>query len=114
MIKIGEKNCLFIDAHTHVWDRIHGTRLDGVPNVGLDCGKTRLGNDVIQFMPPPFSNSRSSIEIYETYMELCGVDKAVLLQTPCYGPQNEYLNEIIAKNPGKYVTVGVAHPQDKK
>lgn len=114
MIRIGNKDCLFIDAHTHVWDKIHGTRFNGVPNVGLDCGKTLLGDQVVQFMPPPFTNARSSIEIYETYMELSGVDKAVLLQTPCYGPQSEYLNEIIAKNPGKYVTVGVSNPQDKE
>ena len=113
MIRIGNKDCLFIDAHTHVWDKIHGTRFDGVPNTGLDCGKTLLGDKVIQFMPPPFTASRSSIEIYETYMETVGVDKAVLLQTPCYGPQDAYLNNIIARNPGKYVTVGVANPQDK-
>lgn len=114
MIHIGDKDCLFIEAHTHVWDKIHGTRFDGVPNIGLDCGKTKLGDEVIQFMPPSFKNSRSPFEVYETYMELSGVDKAVLLQTPCYGPQNEYINDIIAKNPGKFVTVGVPNPQDEK
>ena len=54
------------------------------------------------------------IEVLQTYEKLLGFDKAVLLQTPCYGEQYEYINEIIRKNPEKYVTVGIPNPQIKE
>ena len=114
MIKLRGKNMLFIEAHTHVWDRLHGRRFDTAANEPLTCGKTLIGGKVEQFLPPEFEDCRSSIEVLHAYEEYLGFDKAVLLQTPCYGEQYDYINEIMAQNPGRYATVGVPNPQDRK
>ncbi len=114
MITLRGKQMLFIEAHTHVWDKIFGRRFDNKPNSALNCGKTKLGNEILQFLPPEWNDVRSPFEVFETYADMFGFDKAVLLQTPCYGPQYEYINQIMWANPGKYATVGVPNPQDKK
>lgn len=112
MIKVREKSMLFIEAHAHVWNRLNGRRLDK-DLIGMTCGQIKVGDQIVQFLPPEFEDCRSSIEVFKLYEKLLGFDKVVLLQTPCYGPQYDYINEIIINNPDKYVTVGVPNPQDK-
>lgn len=114
MINVRGKDMLFIEAHGHVWDKIHGRRFDTATNTPLGYGKTLMGDKVIQFLPPEFVDCRCPIELMQAYEELFGFDKVVLLQTPCYGEQYEYINDIIAKNPDKYVTVGIPNPQIKE
>ena len=113
MIKLRGKDMLFIEAHTHIWDKLDGRRFDTMTNKPIRCGQTQIGDKVVQFLPPEWYDLRSPFEVYQLYEKRLGFDKAVLLQTPCYGPQYEYVNEVIAKHPGKYVTVGVPDPQDK-
>lgn len=114
MINVREKDMLLIEAHGHVWDKIHGRRFDTATNEPLNCGKTLIDGKVVQFLLPEFENCRCPIEVHEGYEQMLGFDKTVLLQTPCYGEQYEYINEIIRKHPDKYVSVGVPNPQDKK
>lgn len=114
MINVRGKEMLFIEAHGHVWDKIHGRRFDTASNIPLSCGKTEIAGKVEQFLPPEFEDCRCSIEVFQGYEKMLGFDKAVLLQTPCYGEQYEYINEILRKYPGRYVSVGVPNPQDKK
>lgn len=114
MINVRGKDMLLIEAHGHAWNRLHGRRLDTKKLVPLGNGKVKVGEEVIQFLPPEMRDCTCPIEVMQTYEELLGFDKVVLLQTPCYGPQYEYINSIIAENPDKYVTVGVPNPQDKK
>lgn len=114
MITVRGKQMLFIEAHTHVWDKLHGRRFDTMKNEPLSCGQTRIGDKIYQFLPPEWNDLRSPFEVYQVYEKKLGFDKAVLLQTPCYGVQYEYINDIMKKYPGKYATVGVPNPQDKK
>lgn len=114
MINVRGKDMLFIEAHGHVWDKIDGRRHDTQTNKGLSYGKTLMGGKEIQFLPPEFIDCRCPIELMKAYEEIYGFDKVVLLQTPCYGEQYEYINEIIAKEPDRYVTVGVPNPQIKE
>ncbi|RGY98581.1 amidohydrolase family protein [Clostridium sp. AM58-1XD] len=114
MIHVRGKDMLFIEAHGHVWEKLDGRRFDTMTNKALSWGQTKIGDEVIQFLPPEFADCSCQIEVLQRYEELLGFDKAVLLQTPCYGEQYEYINEIISKNPDKYVTVGIPNPQDKK
>lgn len=111
MIHVRGKDMLFIEAHGHVWEKLHGRRFDTETLVPVGYGRVRIGNEEIQFVPPEATDCSFRIEVLQTYEKLLGFDKAVLLQTPCYGEQYEYINEIIRKNPDKYVTVGIPNPQ---
>lgn len=113
MIHVRGKDMLLIEAHCHVWKKIHGRRLDTCSVTPLGCGRVAIGDKTIQFMPPEWEDCSCSIEVLQAYEKLLGFDKAVILQTPCYGEQYEYLNSILAKYPNKYATVGIPNPQDK-
>ncbi len=114
MITLRGKEMLFIEAHTHIWDRLHGRRFDTLVNQPLSYGRTEMGGKTYQFLPPEWADVRSSFEIFQLYESMLGFDKAVFLQTPCYGPQYEYINKIMAEHPGRYASVGVPNPQDKQ
>lgn len=114
MIHVRGKDMLFIEAHGHVWEKLHGRRFDTETVVPVGNGRVRIGDEEIQFVPPEMTDCSCRIEVLQTYEKLLGFDKAVLLQTPCYGEQYEYINEIIRKNPEKYVTVGIPNPQIKE
>lgn len=114
MIQVRGKDMLLIEAHGHVWDKIHGRRFDTAANTPLSYGKTKIGDEIVQFMPPEFADCRCPIEVVQGYEELFGIDKVVLLQTPCYGEQNDYINSVLKKYPGRYVSIGVSNPQDKR
>jgi len=113
MINVRGKDMMLIEAHCHVWDRIHGRRLDTLSVKPLGYGKVALNEEVIQFMPPEWADCTCRYEVLEAYEGLLGFDKAVILQTPCYGEQYDYINAIMAKHPGKYATVGIPNPQDE-
>lgn len=114
MIHVRGKDMLFIEAHGHVWEKLHGRRFDTETVVPVGNGRVRIGDEEIQFVPPEMTDCSCRIEVLQTYEKLLGFDKAVLLQTPCYGEQYEYINEIIRKSPEKYVTVGIPNPQIKE
>jgi predicted TIM-barrel fold metal-dependent hydrolase len=108
------KSILTIDAHTHVFEKVKGFRFGGVPVMPLCAGKVKVGDEIIEFADPAFNDLSSRIEVYMAHMEKNGIDKAVLLQTPCYGPQYDYIDEIRKRNPHKFQTVGLADPRDKE
>lgn len=114
MIHVRGKDMLFIEAHGHTWEKLHGRRFDTETLTPVGYGRVKVGNDEFQFTQPESEDCSFRIEVLQTYEKWLGFDKVVLLQTPCYGEQYEYINDIIAKNPGKYVTVGIPNPQDKK
>lgn len=114
MIHLRGKDMLLIEAHCHVWTSIHGRRLDTCSVTPLGCGRVAMGDEEIQFMPPEFKTCDCTFDVLQTYEKLLGFDKCVILQTPCYGEQCEYINDILAKYPGRYQTVGIANPQDKE
>jgi len=67
-------------------------------------GKIRLKKGVRErSMPPSFVNSNTDPEMLIGYMDWVGVDKAVLLQAPCYGDHNEYIAEVLEKYPDKFI-----------
>ncbi len=113
MIHLRGKDMLFIEAHGHVWEKLHGRRLDTCQVIPLGNGRIRVGQEELQFLPPEMTDCSCRIEVMQTYEKLFGFDKVVLLQTPCYGEQYDYINQIISENPDKYVTVGIPNPQDK-
>ena len=113
MIRIRGKDMLFIEAHGHVWQKIHGRRFDTKKVIPVGNGRVQIGEEEIQFLPPEMTDCSCRIELMQTYEKLFRFDKVVLLQTHSYGEQYEYINGIIANNPDRYATVGIPNPQDK-
>lgn len=114
MIRIGSTEIPLIDAHTHVFPKIEGIRFKDKPTRSTSCGKITIGGESKQFIGPAYRDSTSPLDVFETIMELTGVDKAVFPQTPCYGPEYDYMDEIMREHPGKYSTIGLAFPCDGK
>lgn len=112
MIDIGSKRIPCIDAHTHVFPYINGRRFLNQPTKSTTCGQITVGGEPMQFLSPEFADSSSPLNVYEQHMKLCGIDKAVFPQTPCYGPTFDYMDEILRNNPGKYQSIGIAFPCD--
>ncbi len=110
MLDIGTKKIPLIDAHCHIWERMHGFRFKDVPMEPIGNGRVRVGEKVIQFMAAQFLDSSSPLSVLETELENTGVDKACLLQTPCYGDQSAYVAAAIEKWPDRFVTTGCANP----
>lgn len=98
MIHTRGKDMLFIEAHGHCWNELHGRRFDTKKLLPLDYGKVSIGGEEMQFVLPENRDSRVTFEVLEAYQNLLGFDKVVILQTPCYGEQYEYINDIIAKH----------------
>lgn len=110
MIDIGTKLIPCIDAHTHVFPEINGIRLKTKAHKSEKYGVTSIDGEPVQFLSPAFENSNSPLPVYERIMELCGVDKAVFPQSPAYGRHYDYMDQVLASRPGRYVTTGLAFP----
>lgn len=114
MICIRGKEMLFIEAHGHTWKKLHGIRFNRQPLISLGDGRIKVGKEEMQFMPPEMRDNTFPIEVIQSYERLLGFDKVVLLQTPCYGEQYTYINEIIRNNPDKYVSIGIGTPENEE
>jgi predicted TIM-barrel fold metal-dependent hydrolase len=111
--KIGNKEMLVIDSHTHVWEKFRGQRSGDCPLELMPHGRAKQGDKVFQLLPPEYPDDAVRIGVLETYMENNDVDKAVIIQNPCYGDQREYVAGIVKDNPGKFVGIGLLDPRDK-
>ena len=112
-----------IDAHAHIWTSINGQRSGFVRCRADRYGKARvwstdphrevpgfrtdkwaLGREVIErWLPPSFIHSVVDPEVLIEYMDWIGVDRAVLMQAPTYGNQNDYIREVLDKFPDRFI-----------
>ena len=105
---------LLIDAHTHVWEHFTGQRLGEASIEALPHGKAKQGDKIFQLLTPEYPEGDSvKIEVLSGYMDYNNIDKAVIIQNPCYGDQREYVSEIVRKQPEKFVGIGMLDPREK-
>lgn len=90
-----------IDAHTHIFEHFSGIK-HGRPQISLQYGKIKTGNQVSQFLPPSFERSDSRAEMLLAHMDCYGVEKAVLLPNIFYGYHNEYNLEAVNRWPDRF------------
>lgn len=115
MIKIDGKDMLVVDSHAHIWNRFDGSRFGYLKVHNLGYGKIKQGDDILDLVPPAFTDNQATIEILLGYMDDAKIDKAVILQNPCYGDQREYVKEVIAKYPDRiYAAIGKLDPRNVK
>jgi len=113
MIKLRNKEYKVIDAHAHIWNNFNGYRFGTTKIEPLGWGMVRQGDEVFRFLAPEYYNNQAPAEILINYMKDNGIDKAVILQNPCYGDQRDYVKNVIEENAGMFVGLGMIDPRDK-
>lgn len=112
MITINGKTMPLIEAHAHTWEAYRGQRDGGAPNEILGYGKIREdANTEYYLITPENVDLSNKIGVLEGYMEMVHVDKAVLIQNPCYGDQKAYVKSVVDNSNGKFVGIGMIEPR---
>ncbi|MBN1401042.1 MAG: amidohydrolase [Anaerolineae bacterium] len=92
---------MIIDAHIHLWNRLHGDDL-GIDREALSWGRAREGERIYYACPPAFEDSLSTYERALAYMDCVGVDRAVVLQEFMDGKQDAYLAQVRQLEPERF------------
>lgn len=93
---------MIIDAHAHIFSKIAGQRGKGKTSPEKS-GKVKEGNLISQTLPPFLVHSSFDAEMLINMMNYSGVDKAVLVQNPVYGSNNEEIAEAIKTYPDRFI-----------
>ena len=92
---------MIIDAHIHLWNRLHGDDL-GIDREALSWGRARQGGRVYYATPPAFEDSLSTYQRALAHMDCLDIDRAVVLQEFMDGKQDDYLAEVRHLAPGRF------------
>ncbi len=92
---------MIIDAHIHLWNRLHGDDI-GVDREALNWGRARQGNRIYYAAPPAFEDSLSTYERAIAHMDCLGIDRAVVLQEFMDGKQDDYLSQVRSLAPERF------------
>lgn len=90
------------DAHMHCWDQLSGMVKNDIPVTPLRNGRIRIGEEIVQGMPPTFLDCRATAERVLADWDANGVSGGVLVQEYLDGEQNAYSLQILAKYPGRF------------
>ncbi|MCD8261320.1 MAG: amidohydrolase, partial [Bacteroides sp.] len=99
-------NYPIIDAHAHLWLR-QDTEVDGLPIRTLENGRSLFMGEIRQMVPPFMINGRNTAEIFLSNMDYAQVSAAVITQEFIDGIQNEYLAEVAARYPDRFLVCGM-------
>jgi predicted TIM-barrel fold metal-dependent hydrolase len=95
---------MIIDAHTHIFDEMRGINAAG-PVRGIGFGRVRVGDGAaardLPFLPPLNERTCHTADMLIQQLDQAGVDKAVLLQGPWYGDQNDAVRAALARHPNR-------------
>lgn len=92
---------MIVDAHAHIFPEINGLTAAG-PARGQGYGRVRVGNKVIQALPPLSEKTDFTPEALLANMDWAGVEKAVLLQGSFYGRCNKYIYRAVELYPDRF------------
>jgi len=106
---------MIIDSHLHCFPWIKGIRDGKAETRGDRLGVVRRvekGTSTEErYLPPSFYEVSSLPEVALAYMQDAGVNKAILMQAPCYGNHNEFVSEIVGRWPDKFIGMGLVDPR---
>ena len=91
---------MIVDAHSHVFPRIHGQNGSG-PTRGTGYGRALIGGKEVQVTLPMGEGLAYSPEQLLANLDWGGVERAVLLQGPMYGECNQYALEALRRYPDR-------------
>lgn len=100
-----------IDAHVHIYEHLSGYCGMGEYRP-LGNGRARLACTDQVSMPfdPVFGDKGVSAENMLAFMDSHGIEKAILMQGPAFGFQNEYYMETQQKYPDRFLGTAVLDP----
>ena len=98
---------MIIDAHAHLWLR-QNTSWDGKPIRSLKNGRSIFLGEEVQMMPPFMIDSQNSAEVFLSNMDYAQVGAAVVVQEFIDGLQNDYLETVQQRYPGRFLCCGMA------
>ncbi len=99
---------MIVDAHIHIWNRLHGKTGGGLPLVGLGGGMVRIGEKEVLGMPATFLDSLALAERFVAEMDASGVECGVVVQGVMDGEQNDYCLAVMGKYPRRFFCHGLA------
>lgn len=105
-------NYTIIDAHAHLWLR-QDTEVDGLPIRTLHNGRSLFMGEVRQMLPPFMTDGVNSAEVFLSNMDYAQVSAAVITQEYIDGLQNDYLADVSARHPHRFLVCGMCefrHP----
>ncbi len=92
---------MIIDSHVHLWKKQNGVN-NGRPVVSLKNGRSDLGGEIRQMMPPYMLNGENNAEMLLSNMDYAGVSAAVVTQELLDGNQDGYLLEVKRNTPDRF------------
>lgn len=95
-----------VDAHSHLWRRQDAT-VDGHRISSMPGGRAMFFGEVRQMLPPFMSDGVNSAEVFLSNMNYAQVSAAVVVQEVIDGNQNDYLLEVAARYPDRFVCCGM-------
>lgn len=98
---------LIIDAHSHLWDKLHGF-VEGQEVISVGGGRATFMGEIRQMMPPYMVDGRNTAEAFLSNMDYAGVSAAVITQEYLDGSQNDYLIKVKKKYPDRFKIFGLA------
>lgn len=101
---------MIIDAHAHIFSRIAGENRSGKLHSSRYGWVTVNGNSPKSMLLPFFTETSFEPEVLIRLMDREGVDKAVLLQNPTFGINNEEIANAIGQYPERFIGTVQADP----
>ena len=96
-----------IDAHSHLWLK-QDTTWNGKVIRSMENGRSMFLGEEVQMMPPFMIDSQNSAEVFLSNMNYAQVSAAVVTQEFIDGIQNDYLQEVQARYPDRFLVCGMA------
>lgn len=96
-----------IDAHMHLWDRVHGHMNGSIPVQPLSNGMIRIGDAAMLGMPASMLDCRALAEYFLAEMDATGVSAGVVVQEYLDGEQNDYLLSVAEQYPDRFFMHGL-------
>jgi predicted TIM-barrel fold metal-dependent hydrolase len=96
------ENRIIIDCHVHIFNEINGMCSAGHTH-SIPYGKVKTEDGEIQIMPPYSKETSFTAENIVEMMNFAGVSKAILLQNPLMGDQNDIIEDAINQYPDRFI-----------
>ncbi len=93
---------MIIDAHMHIWNRLHG-KIGRDMQVRAVCdGVVEVGDTQMLGMPAYMHDCNARAEYFVAEMDAAGVDLGVVVQENMDGEQNDYCLEVLQRYPDRF------------
>ena len=93
---------IVIDAHSHLWLR-QETTVDGKEIYPLPNGRSMFMGEIRQMLPPFMTDGTNTAEVFLSNMDYAQVGAAVVVQEVIDGNQDDYLAQVAAKYPSRFL-----------